>query len=1035
MVSSQVEPPSHHFRQRQLACAGLALVYVIAGRLGLLLAVPPGYATAIFPPAGIAVAGCFIAGRAAWPWTFLGSLLLNLWVGADLYHQLDLLSLAVATAIAVASMAQAALGGAVLRRLIHYPNALDNGRDLLRFFASAPVICLTSASLSLSVMAALGAVSVADLWRSWLTWWIGDTLGVLLFLPLVMVAAGEPRGFWRRRATTVALPMLLFFALFVAIFIRVRAWEHDQSLLAFRLQSQQIVDRIQARLGAHEAFLQQLRASFAGPAALSQQDFAALVEEPLQRFAGAQAIEWAPRIEAAQRDDFEAAQRRGTPEFEIRERDASGALHRAGNRAEYYPVTYLRPVSPNEVVVGFDLASEPLRRAAIIATVASGNVIATAPIRLLQQPGDQTGMLVVLAVPRGPNGPGIVLSALRMGPVIDELLGPAREEIGLQFIDQATGQPLFDGLSPGASAPLNALAIRFGERTYSVRTAPTARYFTEHRGWQSWLVLMIGVLSTSLLGALLMLSTGEQLRFARLLSERTRERDRIWQVSEDLLGVGNFAGYFTSVNPAWTVTLGWSEDEIKTIHVNDLRHPDDAPIGIEGRRRLAEGVGTVRMENRFRHKDGSYRWIYWTMTAEQGLIYVIGRNVTADKQAAQAHRQTEDQLRQLQKMDSVGQLTGGIAHDFNNLLTVVIGNLDILSRQLDGASERAKRAITAAMSGASRAATLTQRLLAFAQKQPLRPRAVDLNELATGMAELIRRTQGETIHYDFSLGANLPPCFCDGNQLETALLNLVINARDAMPEGGRLKVETANTVFDGEAAGRRGLAAGAYLMLAVSDTGIGMTPETVERAFEPFFTTKGLGKGTGLGLSMVYGFVKQSNGHVEIDSAPGRGTTVRIFLPAMAADEAPRGSDTALPAARSHDLQGRNETVLLVEDDTDVRGYVAETLRELNYRVIEAYDSTEALAVVAKTSVTIDLLLTDVVMPGLNGRELANRTRTLRPGLKILFMTGYSQDAIVHQGRLDPDIELMEKPFGRETLAARVRAMLDADVLVATSAP
>jgi CheY-like chemotaxis protein len=391
-------------------------------------------------------------------------------------------------------------------------------------------------------------------------------------------------------------------------------------------------------------------------------------------------------------------------------------------------------------------------------------------------------------------------------------------------------------------------------------------------------------------------------------------------------------------------------------------------------------------------------------------------------------------MRQLQKMDTVGQLTGGIAHDFNNLLTIVIGNLELLGRQLDNASARVNRSIAAAMSGATRAATLTQRLLAFAQKQPLRPRAVDLNELATGMAELIRRTQGETIHYEFALAANLPRCFCDANQLETALLNLVINARDAMPDGGRLKIETANAVFDTEAVQHRGIAAGTYLVLAVTDTGIGMSPETVARAFEPFFTTKDTGKGTGLGLSMVYGFVKQSNGHVEIDSAPGRGTTVRIFLPRMAAGETWDVPDLESLSARAVDARGANETILLAEDDVDVRTYVAETLRDLDYRVIEAADSTAALTVVAQSDVRIDLLLTDVVMPGVNGRELANRARTFRPNLRILFMTGYSQDTIVHQGRLDPDIELIEKPFRRDTLAARVRAMLDSAAVAASTA-
>ena len=1012
-------------RRHLLACVVLTGTYVAAGRLGLFLAVPPGYATAIFPPAGIAMGGMFIGGAMTLPWTFLGSFLLNLWIGNIIQSRLDGLAFVIALVIASASMSQAAVGGWAFRRLVGYPTTLDTGRDLAKFFLGSPILCLTSATLSLGGMATLGVVKSTDVVLGWLTWWMGDTLGVLLFLPLVMVAAGKPRAFWRSRVLPVALPMLLFFALFVAIFIQVSAWETGQSLVEFRLLSQQIIGRIGSRIGIQEVFLEQVGASFTGPADLSRHDFNILAQSLLRRYPFIQAIEWAPHIEATHRDAFEAEQKRQHSGLEIRERDEAGRLHRAVDRPEFYPVTYLEPLRGNEAALNFDLASDPARRAAILRAISTGTVTATMPIKLVQEPSDETGLLLMSAVRQGGNGPGIVLIALRMGEFLDALLGPANEEIGVRLVDQETNQTLFNSLQ---SRPLHERTITFGGRTYLAQTAPTAFYLNEHRHWQSAAVLMVGVLGTSLLGALLMLSTGERQRFARLLKERTRERDRIWQVSEDLLGVGSFDGYFISVNPAWTRTLGWSEDEIKTLHVNELRHPDDMPVAIEGRRRLAEGTRTVRMENRFRHKDGTYRWLYWTLTAEQGLIYVVGRNVTADKAAAQAHRQTEEQLRQLQKLDSVGQLTGGIAHDFNNLLTVIIGNLEILGRLLGSTSARASAAVTAAMNGATRAATLTQRLLAYAQKQPLRPQAISLNDLVTGMADLIRRTQGETIIYEFALSENLPLCFCDANQVETSLLNLVINARDAMPHGGRLKIETGHIVFDGHAADSRGIAAGVYVMLAVNDTGTGMSRETAERAFEPFFTTKETGKGTGLGLSVVYGFVKQSRGHVEIDSADGGGTTVRIFLPRLGAGEAPPPSSPEIDTPMSVGARASGETILVAEDDASVRSYVVETLRALDYRVVEADDGPAALTKLSEPNLQFDLLLTDVVMPGLNGRELADRSKAIRPHIKVLFMTGYSRDAIFHEGRLDPNIELIEKPFGSVALATRVRAVLDADL-------
>jgi len=1007
------------------ASLGLTLAYVVSGALGLFLAVPPGYASAIFPPAGLAVAAAFIGGASTLPWIFLGSLLLNLYVGISSAHELATAAAAIAVAIAIASTLQAALGGWALRRSVGYPAALDNARDLSRFLLLTPAVCLTAASLSLAAMWLLGAVEPDDLDTTWLTWWIGDTLGVLVVFPLVMVLAGEPRGVWRKRALPVALPMLLFFALFVGIFAKVSTWENDQSMLEFRLLSQRITDRIQEGLGHQQVFLEQLERSFATQSTpVTPGNFRSLVRDLPRRLPSVQGVEWAPRVTASERREFEALQRKDMPGFEIRELDASGALRSAQDRDVFYPVTYVEPQQGNEVSVGFDMASDAARRSAIERTVESGTVAATAPIRLVQSPSEQTGSLLVLAAPDAPNGPGIVLLVLRMGAFMRSVLGNATEDIAPQLVDRDSGLSFFDSPPSVSGHPLYEQSFTFAGRSYLVRAAPTKAYLASHRGWESLAVLMAGVLGTGLLGALLMLSTGERRRVESLLEDRTRERDRIWQVSEDLLGVGNFAGYFISFNPAWTRVLGWSEDEIRRMHVNELRHPDDLSIGLEGRKRLAEGVPTVRMENRFRCKDGGYRWLYWTMTAESGLIYLIGRDVTAEKAAATTLRGAEDQLRQSQKMQALGQLTGGIAHDFNNLLTVIIGGLEIVERATTESAVRVRKVISAAMTGALRAATLTQRLLAYAQKQPLNPRVVDLNQLIISMADLIRQTHGESIECDFALGETVGCCFCDPSQLETAVLNLVINARDAMPQGGKLRIETATTAVDDTSVAARELPSGSYLVLSVSDNGSGMSPATRAAAFEPFFTTKEPGKGTGLGLSTVYGFVKQSHGHVDIESELGRGTTVRILLPSVAPAALEEAEAPAVPAPRIRS-SAPAETILLVEDDEQVRSYVADMLRDLGYAVVVAENADQAIASLARAQEHIDLLLTDVVLPGMNGRELADRAREMRPGIRALFMTGYARDVIVHQGRLDPGIDLIEKPFRSETLATRIRLLLD----------
>lgn len=872
--------------------------------------------------------------------------------------------------------------------------------------------------------AALGIISSRQIGSNWFAWWIGDTLGVLFFLPLVMVLVGEPRDLWRSRAPNVALPMLLFLALFVAIFVRTREWEQDQSLTEFRLLSQSFFDRLQFQLTAQQDFLRQLGVFWSKSKRIDRQEFETLTAQILQRFPAIRAVEWAPQVSGAARSEFEAQHRQEFAQFSMLDRDENGRQVPAHDRAEHYPVTYVEPLRENEAAVGFDLTSDPIRATAIHETSRTGAVTATAPVALVQDPDNHSGTLLTLAVADGAGGTGVLLFVMQMDKCVVAQLGTAGQMVAVQLVDRESSRKLVNGLARSFNTSSYNRSVLFGGRTYEVTTAPTKLYLVQHQAWQSWAVLVAGVLGTSLLGALLMLSSGERQRVSRLLTDRTRERDRIWQVSEDLLGVSNFEGYFTNVNPAWTKTLGWTEEEIRAQHVNQLRHPDDLAIGTEGRRRLAEGVGTVRLENRFRHKDGSYRWIYWTLTAEQGLIYLIGRNITVDKDAAQVHKRTEEQLRQLQKLESVGQLTGGIAHDFNNLLTVIIGNLEILERALEAPSARVRKAVRSAMDGATRAVTLIQRLLAYAQRQPLRPGGVDLNQLVNSMRDLICRTQGEAIEYEFTLDPRRPFCFCDANQLETALLNLVINARDAMRNGGRLNIVTSIIGLDEINARIRGISPGAYAALSVTDTGTGMSDETAERAFEPFFTTKGAGQGTGLGLSMVYGFAKQSNGHTEIETLPGRGTTVRILLPALASRETTNALDDRPPAGVS--TIGAGETILVVEDDREVREHITEVLRTLNYNVTEAQDAATALAVIEEKKSRIDMLLTDVIMPGMNGRELANEARAMIPNICVLFMTGYSQDVIVHQGRLDGGIELIEKPFRSQDLAARVRSMFEA---------
>ena len=392
--------------------------------------------------------------------------------------------------------------------------------------------------------------------------------------------------------------------------------------------------------------------------------------------------------------------------------------------------------------------------------------------------------------------------------------------------------------------------------------------------------------------------------------------------------------------------------------------------------------------------------------------------------------EAEAALRQSRKMEAIGQLTGGVAHDFNNLLQVVQGNLERLQLRSarDGTSlaPELARLVDAAMQGARRAASLTQQLLAFSRRQPLAPRSLDMNKLIAATSELLGRTLGETIVIETVMAARLWPVLVDENQLQNALLNLAVNARDAMPGGGKLTIETANVFLDeAYAKGEDEVRAGQYAMLAVTDTGTGMPPDVLDKVFEPFFTTKEIGRGTGLGLSQVYGFIKQSGGHVKIYSEPGRGTTVKIYLPRLLRD-----SDQAGDLAESAELphSQTREAVLVVEDEEEVRALSVEILRDLGYMVIEAANASAALTVLERQQ-PVDLLFTDVGLPGgMNGRQLADRARGLRPGLKVLFTTAYARNALVHHGRLDPGVELLTKPFPAADLAQRVRTLLDRDI-------
>jgi PAS domain S-box-containing protein len=486
------------------------------------------------------------------------------------------------------------------------------------------------------------------------------------------------------------------------------------------------------------------------------------------------------------------------------------------------------------------------------------------------------------------------------------------------------------------------------------------------------------------------------------VAERTADRDRIWRLSTDIMLVARIDGTINSVNPAWTSVLGWSDKALLGNNFIDLVHPDDVEATLAEMAKLGAGETTFRFENRYRAADGSYRWISWTAVPGDELINAVGRDVTMDKARQGELEAAQEALRQSQKMEAMGQLTGGVAHDFNNLLTPIVGSLDMLVRRGLG-SERERRLIDGALQSAERAKTLVQRLLAFARRQPLQPQPVDLKRLVTGMADLISSTSGPNIEVRVDLPDDLPPAIADANQVEMAILNLAVNARDAMRDGGLLTISAVYEIVGKEQAALR---PGAYLRLAIADTGGGMDEKTLARAVEPFFSTKGVGKGTGLGLSMVHGLALQLNGRLDIRSTLGEGTIVELWLPVSSVPTSGEESEPQAPFIP----QGRG-IALLVDDEELVRLSTADMLFDLGYEVTEAASAEEALRLL-RGGLVPSLMVTDHLMPGMSGAELARLVRSQRPDLPVLIVSGYAEAEGVA-----PDLVRLTKPFRKAELA------------------
>lgn len=598
----------------------------------------------------------------------------------------------------------------------------------------------------------------------------------------------------------------------------------------------------------------------------------------------------------------------------------------------------------------------------------------------------------------------------RVNPAWTELLGYAPDElVGRhvnEFVIHTDHASTVDAYETAAAGSRPTIENRYRHKDGSVR-------------WISWVAAPAGNM-TYATGRNI---TAEKERNADLAA-RTAERNQLWNLSQDMLARASYEGSMSAVSPAWTQVLGWSEPELLIRSYASLIHPEDVSSTFDAIARMGEIHQPARFENRIATRDGGWKYIEWTVTPElDGKNFVaVGRDLSLNKARESQLAQAQAASRQSQKMEAVGQLTSGIAHDFNNLLATITASMEVMRMRIaQGRHAELERYVAASMGAARKAAALTHRLLAFARQQTLEPKPIALNRLVAGMEELITRTVGPQIHVETVAAGGLWNTLADESQLENALLNLCINARDAMPDGGRLTIETANRWLDERGAAERELPPGQYISLCVSDNGTGMTPEVIARAFDPFFTTKSIGQGSGLGLSMVFGFARQSGGQVRIYSEVGDGTMVCIYLPRHLADEAIK-LEHAVPVLAQEALAGH--TILIVEDEPALRMLVVDMMTELGYTTFEAEDSAAGLKIL-QSATPISLLISDIGLPGeMNGRQMAEAALHVRPDLKVLFITGYAENAVFNHRHLVPGMQVLTKPFEMTVLATRVHTLI-----------
>ena len=994
----------------------LAAGYVATGTLGLMVAAPTGYATGIFPPAGLAIAAAYLWGWSTAPWIFLGSLILNVLLAKTSVGPATVLA---AVSIASASALQAWVGRSVLNRTLGIRAGLDTARQIVGYLLPAPAVCLVSASVSVGSLVLLGLIQQDQALLAWATWVIGDTLGMVSIFPIMLALFGAPDSVWKGRRLIVVAVMSVGMAIGIFVYARFGQMESAEIVGSFHFQADRVAKNIQDHFNEQEFILTQLDGtlSLSDRKPISREAFRTLAQPALSRFPMLQAIEWVPEVSLSQRPAFEASQKQSVPEFVIRQHNDDGGLEPAPNRPTYYPVTYVEPLTGNENALGFDLASHSARKSAVRQALEFDGAVATEPVRLVQEQGSQSGILLIKGIRKGADAPGLVLTVLRVDDFIESLL-PEGDMMEVSLVDTTLGKIIYG--TPPSHAPLPGFTrtLRFGGRNYQLSITPSSGFVGAHRSWQSWNLLVGGIVSNSLLGAILLLVTGTTKLVRAQVEERTqqlRESDERFtlamQAAHDGLWDWDIATQTTYLSPQWKAMLGYADHELENSFATWERLVDE-----EGHTRTmalihdcvcgrTDGFGT---EFRMRHKDGHWVDILSRailVRAEDGSpMRMVGTHVDITERKAIAqqlehtaqvmerqHVELEAAHKQaLAATEAKSAFLAAMSHEIRTPLNAIIGMTDVL-RETTLTPDQANY-VQRCSSAADHLLDLINDILDLSKveagKLQLEQTPFNLRELVTTVGDILAvSAKTKRLTLDVKIQPTVSSMVTgDPMRLRQVLMNLVGNALK-FTERGRVRLMVEDVDHN-------------HLRFTVVDTGIGIAADKLRSIFETFTqgdstTTRRFG-GTGLGLAICHRLVSIMNGTFTVSSTPGVGSTFAftIWLPAVTTAE-PLASDQP-PGSTSPKLwppAGRPLHILLVDDLEDNRELITHFIKNLPYTLDMAENGIVAVEKFQHN--VYDIVFMDIQMPLMDGLQATTAIREWerahnRPPTPILALTAHA---------------------------------------------